>query len=932
MDRRQMRGALGALAAAVTLAGLLGAPAGAAAESSGVTGQAGPAGSPYPCSTGDNTGFQPATGLAVDVSAIGWLGNDQGAVACLGGSFYVQNGIDTTYGYGVYNYSPTTWTEAGGYLPALVTGFTDRGAHVSITNFGDRVLLDGHAYVAIYSQVAVHNPTAHPVRVNPEPSPGLLPLNQAPNTVPPGRTVDHDYVVASDRFGNSYPWPTASQLEHAGSWAGHFAHMRAFWNARLSGITQLSLPDPQLADAYRAGFIYTQIDRSGNQLDTGTNGYHAEYEHDVIGILANMFNEGDFSGAHALLNEVDTVVGTNGQYADGLWTYPWLWAIYLEKTGDLAFLKQHFTKPGPLGAAKQPSIEATAHQTAADRTGPGGIMEETSDIDANGYWTSDNFESLLGLASYVYLAKAIGNQAQASWGENEYASLQKAVDATLAHTVATYHLDYLPCSMVEPNSYNRCADPLDGNWAAPGVYTNEAWHGYLMGAKVSGLAGRSMAAWLDSTLSHGFAGTAGVVPPTTFGGYPGEGFYSTTYNAGYGAWGIGSTRYRDESILANEFMLANDQSGPYAWWEGSAAPADTTPWIGNHPSSAGGASPHSWGISLAAQGLLDSLASQMANGTLIAGRGVPNSWLAPGKSINVSNFPVTDGHRLGLHIASTGHAVSLSLNGTPSGPVVFDLPAFVNNIAGTSTGQVNEAAGTVTIAPGTPSVTVRLRHLQLTPAATSLRADPASAIHVGAGGSTTVTATFGDSGPGAVRGLRLAVEAPHGWRVTPLGSPAAASVAAGTTVTGRWRLTAPRGRSRTVTAALAVRAAYTDATTGQRELAAVRELGPPGISRLSVRRAAAGEIVTVEGSGFGRSQGTSSALQLTDQGITWSAPGTIPTLRVLQWADQRIVFQVPTPSGPGGDTYHVVPGTTAALQVTTVGGESNAVSLPIVSG
>src|SRR5579863_7249352 len=122
----------------------------------------------------------------------------------------------------------------------------------------------------------------------------------------------------------------------------------------------------------------------------------------------------------------------------------------------------------------------------------------------------------------------------------------------------------------------------------------------------------------------------------------------------------------------------------------------------------------------------------MANGTLIAGRGVPNSWLAPGKSINVSNFPVTDGHRLGLHIASTGHAVSLSLNGTPSGPVVFDLPAFVNNIAGTSTGQVNEAAGTVTIAPGTPSVTVRLRHLQLTPAATSLRADPASAIHVGA--------------------------------------------------------------------------------------------------------------------------------------------------------------------------------------------------------
>ena len=930
MNRRRIRRTLGALTAAVTVAGLLGASANAAtaARVPGVTGHAG---SPYPCSTSNNTQFQSASGLAVDVSAIGWLANGEGAVACLGGSFYVQNGIDTTYGYGVYNYSPTTWSNADGYLPALVTGFTDHGAHVSITNFGDRVVLGGHAYVAVYSRVAVHNPTGHPVTINPEPSPGLLPLGHAPDTVPPGQTVDHDYVVAADRFGNSYPWPTATELEQAGGWAEHFAHMQAFWNAQLTKITQLTLPDPQLVDAYKTDFIYSQIDRSGVQLDTGTNGYHAEYEHDVIGILNNMFNEGYFSSAHPLLNEVDTVVGTNGQYADGLWTYPWLWATYLQKTGDLAFLKQHFAKPGPMGASKQPSIETTAHETAADRTGPGGIMEETNDIDANGYWTSDNFESLLGLASYVYLAKAVGNQAQATWGENEYASLQKSVDSTLAHTTSTYHLKYLPCSMVEPNSYNRCADPLDGNWAAPGVYTNEAWHGYLMGATVSGFAGKSMAAWLDSTLSHGFAGEAGVVPPTTFGGYPGEGFYSTTYNAGYGAWGLASTRYQDESVLANEWMLANDQSGPYAWWEGSAAPADTTPWIGNHPSSAGGASPHAWGTSLAAQGLIDSLASQMANGTLIVGRGVPNSWLAPGKPIDVSNFPTTDGHRLGLEISSTGHAVSLSLTGTPSGPVVFELPAFVNNIAGTSTGQVNEAAGTVTIAPGTQSVTVRLRHLQLTPAATSLRIDPASAVHVGAGGGATVTATFADSGPGAVSGLRLAVQAPHGWQVTPVGSPTAASVAAGTTFTGRWRVTAPQG-SGTDTAMLTAAASYTDATTGQHGRTTAQELGPPGISRLSASKAAAGQIVTVEGSGFGPSQGTSSALQLTDHGTTWSAPGTIPTLRVLQWSDSAIVFQVPTPSGTGGDTYHVTPGTTATLQVTTVGGQSNTVKLPIVSG
>ena len=323
--------------------------------------------------------------------------------------------------------------------------------------------------------------------------------------------------------------------------------------------------------------------------------------------------------------------------------------------------------------------------------------------------------------------------------------------------------------MVEPNTYNRCADPLDGNWAAPGGYTNYAWHGYLLGADVAGPGTKSMATWLDDTLSYGFGRTTGVVPPTTFGGYPGEGFYSTAYNAGYGAWGLASTRYRDESILAAEFMLANDQAGPYAWWGGSAAPADTTPWIGNHPSSSGGSSPHSWGISLAAQGLIDSLASQMASGTLIVGRGVPDSWLAPGQAISVSNFPTTDGHRLGFHISSTGRTVTLTLNGTPVEPVLFELPAFVNNIASTSTGQVDQAAGIVKIPAGTRQVTVGLRHLQLEPAATSLRVDPAGAVHVAAPGTATVTATFADSGPGAVRDLQLTLDVPPGWHAAPVG-------------------------------------------------------------------------------------------------------------------------------------------------------------------
>jgi hypothetical protein len=48
------------------------------------------------------------------------------------------------------------------------------------------------------------------------------------------------------------------------------------------------------------------------------------------------------------------------------------------------------------------------------------------------------------------------------------------------------------------------------------------------------------------------------------------------------------------------------------------------------------------------------------------------------------------------------------VTGNPPCPVIFDLPAFVANIAATSAGTVNHPAGTVTIPASTHSVTVTL--------------------------------------------------------------------------------------------------------------------------------------------------------------------------------------------------------------------------------
>ena len=55
--------------------------------------------------------------------------------------------------------------------------------------------------------------------------------------------------------------------------------------------------------------------------------------------------------------------------------------------------------------------------------------------------------------------------------------------------------------------------------------------------------------------------------------------------------------------------------------------------------------------------------------------------------------------------------MTLTLSGAaPTGAVLFELPAFVNNIAATSSGSIDQKTGTVRVASSVRRVTVRLRH------------------------------------------------------------------------------------------------------------------------------------------------------------------------------------------------------------------------------
>ena len=677
----------------------------------GATPTSAPTGSPgpdpaYRCSFNVNTdAFTGANGTA---SAIGWLGDHNSVITCLGATFVVQDGpggLFKQYGFGVYDGQRTTWDDADGFLPAQVTTFGDHGASVSITEFADEVMLGGSPFVAVYSRVHVANPTGHAVTVDPLASPSLVPLSSASDAVPAHHAVDHDYAALADQFGGNAPWPSGQTLAAAGGFSRHFTHMRAFWTRQLAGIAQIHVPDPALVNAYKSGFITTQLIRSGDDLDTGVNGYEMQFSHDVIGILTNLFTQGYFTGAHALLTEARSAVGPQGQYVDGLWSYAVPWAVYLMKTGDKSFVEHNFAAEGPQGAA-QPSIEDSAHAIAAARTGPMGTMEATNDIDTEGYWTTDDYEALLGLAAYRYLASALGDTTEATWATTEYNSLLAAVNSVLGQTIGHNGLDYLPCSLLQPNTANRCTNPSDANWTSPFGFGSWAWEGYLLGAPLSG-PGLSM---IDATYAYGFDRLLGILPPGTAGGFPGD-YYSSAYNAAMGAAGLAGTTHRDQGIVGYEFMIAHSQSGPLSWWESSSAPDPGSPWVGRHPASGQGSSPHAWGMAGANKVLLDSLVAQRAGGQLVVGRGIPPGWLRHGTPITVSNFPTTAGRRASIAITCSGASVALTLRGAvPQGAVLFGLPSFIRNVATTSKGTIDQATGTVSVPSRVRQVTVTLRH------------------------------------------------------------------------------------------------------------------------------------------------------------------------------------------------------------------------------
>jgi alpha-galactosidase-like protein len=784
-------------------------------------------------------------------SVIGWEGNFYAPFSYLSGAYFArgvpvqfQQGGTTycgaMYRFDVYNYGlpsgqapaagSVQWRMADGYLPALTTSFTRNDVSVSITDFADRQTVDGAPVELVYTRVHVANHGGAAVTVpSGQSGPNLVSLNQASDTVAPGRSVNHDFVAAVDSFGLN-PLPgQADVAASASSYDRAFAHMAGFWNSRLSVIPRLSLPNVSLPNtnnlshpgdaldnAYKAAYVYTRIVEVGKSPFSGANNYDWLLDHDLPGILANRFQLGDFTDAQNLLlvgrisedprfNEV----GANW-YWDGPWRTPLAWADYLEATNDTAFVSKYFhddaTGPSPWG----PSLFTLMHTDfQAQLNATTGYLKRSFDNDSGGTWLFDDETALAGLSAYRYIATKIGNTDEAQWAAGAYTSLLNATNAGLAANEKANGFDFLPCEVNQPVTADRCNTASDANWASQALWGENPWDIFLSGGQLNGILGDP--SQVDNLYQMGFARLQGSVPFPSFGAYSG---YSVALNTGYSAAALFGNAYRDLPITSYAWQLATTTGGPNAWWEANGSPPDpNNPWAGSHAAPQFGAIPYVWPMAGQTQTLLQALVAQglvqAGDGyhtALYVGRGVPDAWLTPGQHISVGNltasYDVNSGRRAtyGVQMDTTGQhgnrKVHVSLTGRlPTHDVRIQLPVLATaGVEAVHGGSFDAASHTVTLAPGSTDATIDLGPAGrpgLTVTADSTAPGQHTQPLLTAGTQTTVSATVTGTGEAPVTDVKLNLNTPAGWTVSATTPTSFATLKPGQQATASWSVTPP---------------------------------------------------------------------------------------------------------------------------------------------
>ncbi len=455
--------------------------------------------------------------------------------------------------------------------------------------------------------------------------------------------------------------------------------------------------------------------------------------HDVPGELTARFETGDYHDAQNLLltARISQAVNFNevgaNWYFDGDWKTPGSWAEYLAKTNDTSFVSQFFHDDANGNSPWGPSLFTIMHTIYTGQLASDGVLKTSFDNDSSGRWLFDDYSALQALASYRYIATRIGQTSEAQWADTAYTKLLSSLNTVLAKTESANNFDFLPCTVDQPDSANRCNTFNDANWASPLWVGQNQWSTMLMGGTLSGIAGDPGQA--DRRYQMGFNRlAANGLPFPTFGAFNG---FSTAYNTAYSSNGLYGTAFRDLPITSYAWQIQTTTGGPNAWWEANGnGPDPNNPWIGSHAGPEFGADPYVWPISLQQLGLTESIVAEglSAGGTgpftytrpLYVGRGIPNTWLAAGQTIAASNltssFNAVSGARstygvsLAISKPGAGRVITVNLSGAlPGGSVFVQLPIFSSvAVTGVTGGSYDSTTHTVTASPGATQVVITL--------------------------------------------------------------------------------------------------------------------------------------------------------------------------------------------------------------------------------
>lgn len=703
-------------------------------------------------------------------AGFGFEGDKNATLAFLDGSYQIggtrpmQNGFVATkqiVTFGATNTSGIKWYNAEGYLPVFINEFAKDNMEYKIESFGNKHTVESKDYVINYSRMTVTNHSDE-TRLLPVVSVNLVPMNQAANevyTIKPGETVIREFAIEGDKYEyfdagkTSFTSLTREQVSKLGTFDSNYSEMKSYWNNRLSTVVDIDLPNKELVNAFKAGYIYNMIIKDGNYLHVGENGYARLYSHDTIGIVVQLIQSGDFTHAREYLESIPLTGGINietGQvdpnlFWDANWKLPWTYAVYLSKTGDTSLFDEKMkADDGSEGTVFDKRVKFGARSIESDRAGDGRIMKETKAIDSLGYWTIDNYSALTGLASYEYIARELykvkgeaSYLAEAEWANAQYEDLLAAFTDKLQKTITDKALNYIPASVVQSNDENRMKDSRDANWASMFLFGRWLWDGYLYGANQP--EDNINLTMLDDTYTYGMdrrVNEGTTDSPYNFGGYP-HGFYSSAYNAGYGSSALRGEKYRDMGIKAYEFMIENSMSGPFSWWEGVAYPtAESSPWtatndelgVRNTPGG-GGSAQHMWGQAVNSKVLVDSLITeriydQNTKYEIIVGRGIPKEWVTDADKnnnviANVQNYPAFQGGRVGYNVVRKANQLVFTFTtrleqakaDMSNAQISVQLPSMVNNILESSKGVVDNAKGIVTVPLSTKTLAITLSDL-----------------------------------------------------------------------------------------------------------------------------------------------------------------------------------------------------------------------------